>query len=132
GAKAGGSYAAVLQWAGVLRTAAMQIVIVLAPSITRLHAVDDPEGVLSVSRQAVKLLALMVALPAGLLAGLARPLFETWLGPSFGSLAPLAWVILLPLCVEAAHMPLTAVILAADKVRWMSIATIVSGALNLA
>ena len=73
-----------------------------------------------------------MALPIGLLCGLARPFLQTWLGRSFADLAPLAWLLIGPLCINLAILPLFSVQLALNKVRWPGIVSLAMGAGNLA
>jgi membrane protein EpsK len=110
-----------------LRTLGLTIAVVLSPPIVVRHAQGDAEGLLRVLRQASKFLGLIVALPAGLMCGFAGPLLGTWLGPSFQDLAPLTWWLVLPLCVEASQLHLSAVWIAADKLRVISLQTVACG-----
>lgn len=131
GAEAGGLYAAIQQWSNLLRTVCLQVAIALAPSFAAQHATEDRASMVSLSRRAVRLLGLVIALPVGLLAGLGQPLLVTWLGAKFASLALLAVVVLLPLAMEGAHLPLSPVLLAVDKIRWPAIVTVGIGVANL-
>lgn len=131
GTVAGGSYAPVLQWLMLLRNLCALVANVLAPTIVSFYAQNDIDGMIRLSRQAMKFLGLLAALPVGLLCGLGRPALETWLGPSFTFMAPVVWVILLPLCIESCVQPLSAVVLAINRVRGMAFATLGSGILDL-
>jgi membrane protein EpsK len=131
GAEAGGLYAAVQQWSNLLRTVCLQVAIVLAPSFAAQHATEDRAAMLALSKRAVRLLGLVIALPVGLLAGLGQPLLVSWLGAKFGALVWLAVMILVPVAVEGSHLPLSPVLLAIDKIRWPSIVTVGIGVMNL-
>jgi membrane protein EpsK len=132
GANAGGSYAPVLQISRTLRVLAGVVAGVLTPTILSRHARQETEGMVRISQQSVKLLGVAVALPIGLLCGLARPFLQTWLGRPFGDLAPLAWLLIGPLCINLAVLPLFSVQLALNKVRWPGIVSLAMGAVNLA
>lgn len=131
GPEAGGMYAAVQQWSNLLRTMCLQVSIVLAPAFAAQHALENRAAMLDLSRRAMRLLGLVIALPVGLLAGLGKPLLATWLGPRFESLAPLAIAILLPLVIEGTHLPLSPVLLAVDRIRWPALTTVAIGVANL-
>jgi len=132
GAEAAGCYAPVLQWSMLLRAMAIAVAGVLVPTIIGLHARGHMEGLTRTTQRAVKLLGLAMALPVGLLCGLARPLLETWLGDSFAQLAPLMWLLVGPLCINLSVLPLFSVNMALNKVRWPGIVTVVMGVGNLA
>ncbi len=122
-----GRYAPLIQWVFLLRTLGMTISVVLSPPIVVRYAQGDTDGLLRVLRQASKFLGLIVGLPAFLLCGFAGPLLGTWLGPSFQDLAPLTWWLVLPLCVEASQLHVSAVWIAADKLRVISLQTVACG-----
>ena len=122
-----GRYAPLIQWVFLLRTLGLSIALVLSPPLVVRHAQGDVEGLLRVLRQASKFLGLIVGLPATLMCGFAGPLLGTWLGPSFQDLAPLTWWLVLPLCVEASQLHLSAVWIAADKLRVISLQTVACG-----
>jgi membrane protein EpsK len=131
GPEAGGSYAAIQQWSNLLRAVCMQVAIVLAPSFAAQHATDNAGAMVALSKRAVRLLGLVIALPVGLLAGLGKPLLVTWLGAQFGFLSLLAVCVILPVVIEGTHLPLSPVLLAINKVRLPSLVTIGIGLANL-
>lgn len=131
GPEAGGSYAAIQQWSNLLRTVCLQVAIVLAPSFAAQHATDNAGAMVVLSKRAVRLLGLVIALPVGLLAGLGKPLLVTWLGGQFGVLSLLAICVLLPVVIEGTHLPLSPVLLAVDTVRVPALVTIGIGLANL-
>jgi|SRR5579872_1231733 len=131
GATLAGSYAPVLQWLTLLRNMCALVGGVLAPSIVSFYARDEYDGMIRLSRQTMKFLGLLAALPIGLLCGLGKPALVTWLGPSFASIAPIVWVILLPMAIEACALPLSSIVLAVNRVRGMAFATLGTGLLNV-
>jgi len=128
GSFAAGRYAPLLQWVTLLRTLGLTLAGILAPPIVVRYAQGDEDGLLRLLGQASKFLGLIVALPAGLMCGFARPLLGTWLGPSFQDLAHLTWWLVLPLCIEAAQYHFSSVWIAADRIRVISLLTVASGA----
>jgi membrane protein EpsK len=117
---ASGHYAPLVLWLTQLRTLAMVVANVLGPPLIVFFARREMDSLLRVARQAAKFLGLLLALPIGLLCGFGRPLLQTWLGrslPDIVGYAPLVWLLLLPLCLEAAQMHLGSVIIAANRLR---------------
>jgi membrane protein EpsK len=131
GAEAGGKYAAALQWSALLRTVAALIAGVFGPTVIMLYAKGDPNALATYVRQAMKLMGLMVALPVGLICGLAPALLETWLGPGFVELAGLMTLMTIHLSVNLTVLPLFNVQIAANRVRFLGLATLIGGACNL-
>jgi membrane protein EpsK len=131
GAVAGGRYAAVMQWSGLLRTLAASIAGVFGPTILYIFARDDTSGVVVYTRRAMKFMGLILALPIGLVCGLSAPLLRTWLGPEFTGLAPLMSLMTIHLSVNLAVLPLFNVQGATNRVVLPGIVTLVMGAANL-
>jgi len=131
GAAAAGSYAPMLLWSQMLRSFVGVVTGILAPTIVRLYAEDDHDGLVWTSRTAVKLVGLALALPVGVLCGLARPMLYVWLGPEFERFAPLIWLIVGPLCVNLSVTPLFAVQTAANRVKAPGLVSIIAGAASV-
>jgi len=131
GAEAGGQYGALLIWSTNLRALAGVLAGVFAPTIISLFAQQDIQGLASYCQQAIKFVGLMIALPIGLICGLAQPLLRVWLGPAFEPLAPLLMLLTIHLCVNLSVLPLFNIQVATNKVRLPGILTCVMGAGNL-
>jgi len=132
GADATGYYAPVLQWSLLLRSITSLVSGVLAPTIIGFYARGDTEGLVGLTKRAVKLLGLAIALPIGLLCGLAPSLLQVWLGPSFVQLRPLVWLMIAPLSVNLAVLPVLSVNIAVNKMLWPGVVTLAMGIGNLA
>lgn len=131
GPVASGSYAPLLQWVVLLRTVMSLIAGTLSPPIVVRYATRDMEGLLRLSGQAARFLGLIIALPAGLLAGFGKQLLGTWLGYSFMHLSPLVWVLMIPLAAEASQYHLSAITIAANKLSTPALALIGFGVGNV-
>lgn len=131
GAEAGGQYGAVMQWSTLLRGIAGMIAGVFAPTVIALYAHNDLSGLVRYSRQAVKFVGLVIALPIGIICGLSRPLLYVWLGPDFAALAPLMSLMTIHLCVNLGVLPLFNIQTATNNVRMPGILTCIMGVLNL-
>ncbi|MCA9971851.1 MAG: oligosaccharide flippase family protein [Anaerolineales bacterium] len=131
GAEVQGRYGTVLQWSVLLRTLASTVATALTPIILAQYAARNMDKVALTSGQAVKLMGLGMALPVGLVAGLAAPLLDVWLGPAFVDLAPLLVLLTAPLAINLAVLPLFSTQTAMNRVRWPGIVSLVTGVLNL-
>lgn len=131
GAKAGGQYGAVQQWALMLRAMALVVSSVLMPTIMVRFAQEDHGSIVRISSQAVKLIGLALALPIGLIAGLSRPLLTVWLGREYADLSSLMMILTLPALISMATNPLLGIQQAANRVKWPAMATLGSGIVNV-
>jgi membrane protein EpsK len=127
GAEMTGRYAAVLLFPVLIYTVMEAVIVVLSPAIMARHALGDAEGVQRIVSHSIKLLALTLALPVGLLCGLGSPLLFLWLGPDFGTVQPLLVLVVSHLTITLATRPLGYVLTAHDKVRVQGLTTLVVG-----
>jgi membrane protein EpsK len=131
GPEEAGRYASVLQWPNLVRGVALALGGALTPPMIELFARGERAAVARYSLTAVKFLGLAMALPAGLVAGLAAPLLQVWLGPGFVSLAPLLVLLVLPLAVSTGCTPMNSVATAANQFRAPALIQCAAGAANL-
>jgi membrane protein EpsK len=131
GAEIAGEYGSVLLFSTMLRRLAQTASTVLTPTILAKYARDDLDSVNRISKQAVKFLGLAMALPIGLLCGLAQPLLILWLGPSFQALAGLVVMLTAHLVINLAVLPLFGINKAFNKVKLPGIVTLSMGVLNV-
>ncbi|HWX21817.1 MAG TPA: oligosaccharide flippase family protein [Candidatus Binatia bacterium] len=127
-----GRYAAVLQLSAMLSTLGMAVGEIFAPTMYQKYARGNLEELAIYLNRAIKFLGLVMALVIGLICGFSKPLLQLWLGPAFGSLAPLLCLMAIHLSLNLATYPLYAVPLAADRVKVPGLATLAVGVLNLA
>jgi membrane protein EpsK len=132
GPEKSGRYAAVLQLAILLSTLGMTVGQIFAPTMYRKYAEGNFEELAAYLNRAIKFVGMVMALAVGLICGLSKPLLQLWLGPAFGSLAPLLCLMALPLCVTLSMYPLYAVPLAANRVKVPGMVTLAVGVFNLA
>ncbi len=131
GAEAGGEYGAVMMWSTMLRSLAGVVAGVFAPTIISLYGRHDTPGLVVYCRRAIKFLGVTMALPIGLICGLAQPLLYVWLGPAFDQLAPLMMLMTIHLCVNLAVLPIFNIQVATNHVRLPGVLTCIMGAGNL-
>ena len=132
GAESSGHYALALQWSTMLRALGAALASVFAPTVVALYARDRMDDLVGYVQRAVKLVGLVLALPVGLVCGLGGPLLEVWLGEEYVFLAPLMALLTVHLAVNLSFMPVHAVSVATNRVRWPGLAAVALGISNLA
>jgi O-antigen/teichoic acid export membrane protein len=132
GAVLAGEYAIALQWKILLQAIAGTLSSILVPTILAYYALKQTETLVTITKSAVKLMGLAMALPVGLICGLSPLLLTIWVGAEFASLAPLMVLLTANLVITTSVQPLFAVNVAHNKVRLPGIMTLVLGAANLA
>lgn len=130
GATSAGEYAIALQWVVLLRSVAGILSGVLTPTILSCYARSQTKTLIRVTKSAVKLMGLAMALPIGLVCGLAPHLLTVWVGEEFIFLAPLMVLLTAHLAVNLAVLPLFSINVAYNRVRVPGIVTFVMGVGN--
>jgi O-antigen/teichoic acid export membrane protein len=132
GATSAGEYAIVLKWSNTLRTIAGVLGGVLTPIILTYYAREHTEKLIRVTKSAVKLMGLAMALPIGLVWGFAPQILTVWVGEQYAFLAPLMVLMTVPLMINLAVTPLFSINTAYNKVRLPGIVTLIMGIANFA
>lgn len=127
GATSAGEYAIALQWVILLRAVAGVLSGVLTPTILSCYARNQTETLIRVTKSAVKLMGLTMALPIGLVCGFAPLLLTVWVGKEFTFLAPLMVLLTVHLAVNLAVQPLFPINVAYNRVRVPGIVTFLMG-----
>lgn len=127
GPESTGKLGALLQWSTVIQGLAALLAGVCAPLIVILYAREQQERLVSVTRFAVKTMALLIAIPAGLICGFSKPLLVLWLGAAFEPQARLLILTMLPMVIVSSVTPLYAVQIAYNKLRFPATAMVVIG-----
>jgi O-antigen/teichoic acid export membrane protein len=130
-ATATGSYGSLLQFPTLINSMGIATLYVLQPAILKKYAQGDFVGLQRITSQAIKLVGLSTALPAGLLCGFSRPFLSAWLGPSFQHLDILLVLLVFHLSTNLSITPLGYVENAYNRVRWPGIITVLTGVVNL-
>jgi membrane protein EpsK len=126
-----GRYAAVLQLAAMLSTLGMAVGEIFAPTMYQKYSRGNHGELAAYLNRAIKFVGLVMALIVGLVCGFSGPLLQLWLGPTFGSMAPLLILMAIHLAINLATYPLYAVPLAANRVKVPGLVTLGIGVLNL-
>lgn len=132
GATSAGEYAIALQWVILLRTFAVVLSSVLTPTIFSYYAREQTGYLILITKSAVKLMGLAMALPIGLVCGFAPQLLTVWVGSEFTNLAPLMVLLTVHLSINLAVLPLFSINVVHNKVRVPGILTLVMGIGNIA
>jgi membrane protein EpsK len=131
GTIAGGEYSIVFMWNSLIRTIAGMLAGVLTPVILTYYAQKKFEELIALSRSAVKIMGLAMALPIGLICGFSPLILSLWVGSGFIRLSPLMWVLLGHLAINMSVLPLFPINVSYNKLRIPAIATILSGIANI-
>lgn len=126
-----GHYAALLQWNSLLQNVAGLLAGVCAPVIMILYSRGHITRMETVTQLVIKLMAMVVAVPAGLLCGFAAPVLRLWLGEAYMPYAHLFWFTLAPLVITLAVAPLYTVQLAYQRVIVPSLVMVAMGLINI-
>ena len=127
GATSAGEYAIALQWVILLRTISGVLAGVLTPTILSCYAREQTETLIVVTKSAVKLMGLAMALPIGLVCGLAPHLLTVWVGSEYAFLAPLMVLLSAHRAVNLAVLPLFSINVAYNRVRVPGLVTFFMG-----
>jgi len=127
GTVAGGEYSIVLTWSIMLRTVAGMLVGVLTPVILTYYAKGRIDELINISKSAVKLTGLAMALPIGYICGFAPQLLTLWVGAKFTKLSLLMILMLPHLVINLPVSPLFAINVAHNKVRIPGLVTFFMG-----
>lgn len=127
-----GQYAAVLQLSVVLRMLGAAVSNVLGPPLTYLYAQSKMAELATYSRNSVKYLGLVMALPIGILSGFSKPILSLWLGNDFEKFSILIILLTVHLCINISVYPLFELQTAMNKVFLPGILTCIMGVANLA
>jgi membrane protein EpsK len=130
GAKTAGRYGAVLLFPALMRNLVGTIDGVLVPIVFTMYGQNNISGLARFCRMTVKFMGLVIALPIGLICGLAKPLLTVWLGPEYAELSWLVVVLVSHLCINLAVVPLFSIQSATNHVRLPGILTLFMGVAN--
>jgi membrane protein EpsK len=131
GAEGTGRYGALLIIPSTMRVIAQVMCSSSTPPVMKKYALGDAEGVIRILQSSTRLIAVVMALPIGLICGLAGPLLTIWLGKSFSGMAPVLVIMCAHLCVNVAVLPFFPVQLMLKKVKVPALVTCASGVMSI-
>jgi membrane protein EpsK len=127
GASSAGEYAIVLTWGNQLRAIAGVLAGVMTPMILTFYAREHTQTMIRVTKSAVKLMGLSIALPIGLVCGFAPQLLTIWVGSQYAVLAPLMILLTVHLLINLEVLPLFSINTAYNRVRVPGMVTLIFG-----
>jgi O-antigen/teichoic acid export membrane protein len=128
GAAITGAYGAVLQISVLVETVVSTISTVIRPVILLKYSQNDFIGLKYLAFRSVKLFGLALAVPVGLICGLARPLLIIWLGPSYAYLSILLIIVVCHMSLNLSVKPLNYIHNAYNRVKWPGLVLLLAGA----
>jgi len=129
--KTAGMYAALASIPKNLRILSSAIGGVWGPAILSKYSISDFDGIDAILVRSIKLVGLSMALPIGLICGLAVPFLTVWLGPDFGSMGWLLALMVFPLSTNLIVEPFFNVNISMDKIKIPSLVILSMSLLNL-
>jgi O-antigen/teichoic acid export membrane protein len=127
----GGEYAIALQWSTLLKGISSTFVTVLGPIILITYANKKTERILTITKSSIKIMGIGLALPIGLLCGLAPLILSIWVGEEYAYLSTLIILLTSHLVINLALIPLSQIQWAYNRVRVPALVTIIAGVLNV-
>ncbi|EFE6717243.1 O69 family O-antigen flippase, partial [Escherichia coli] len=124
GAKESGRYSIATQFSDLLRSFAGLMAGVLAPVIMILHAKNELERIVTVTKTFVMILSLTIAIPISIICVFSQELIHFWLGQDI-NIQTLIWIVTFPLIINLGVLPLFSINVAFKKVKLPSVLNIV-------
>jgi O-antigen/teichoic acid export membrane protein len=131
GATSNGEFAIALQWITLLYAIGGMIAGVFSPVIFSYYAKGQLDMINKISKSAVKIMGIAIALPIGLICGFSAPLLTLWVGKEYSFLALLVVILTAHLTINIAVLPQNSVRIALNKVKIPGIVTLVTGIGNV-
>jgi O-antigen/teichoic acid export membrane protein len=131
GEVAGAEYSLAFTWGLLLFSIASLVTNVFTPMFFSYYAKGDTTGLIRFGSFSTRCTGLFMALPIGLICVFAPQLLTLWIGAEYARLAPLVWIIVLPVLVRVQAGCIYPIYVAYKKVRAPAVATCVIGVLNV-
>lgn len=125
-----GQYAALILFPELIRNLMETVTSILSPAIIALYGRNKIDDLIKLTDRVLRIFAIGLALPVGLLCGFSAPLLENWLGPDFAHLDLLLAIMVFHLSINLATMPLSYVLTGYAKVRVQAVVTLGLSVLN--
>jgi len=113
-----------------LRIMANTVGKVWGPSILSKYSKSDYSGMIRIVMYSVKLIGITLALPVGLIAGLAKPFLIVWLGPKYEIMSWVLVVMIIHLSVTLVTMPYFNVQVALNKIKFPALLYVIFALTN--
>jgi membrane protein EpsK len=127
GPQLSGQYALVQVWTTLLIAVGSSVAGVFGPRLLGALVGGRDDEARALAEESVKTVALVMALPVGLVSGFAGPLLSSWQGASFAHLAPLLSLVVLPFGLSLGYQPLSSVFLGRKALRLPALVQLAAG-----
>jgi len=131
GEVAGAEYSFAFIWGILLFDIGGLITNMFAPMFYSYYAKGDTASLIQFGSLTIRLVGLFMVLPIGLVCVFAPQLLTLWIGVEYARLAPLVWIIVLPVLVRIQAGCIYPIYVVYKKVRAPAVATCVAGVLNV-
>jgi membrane protein EpsK len=128
---AAGQYAAILVISTFIRQLGWLVSQQFGPTVITHCAKEEWDALRKLLQMSIKITAIIIAVPIGVICTTAPELLKVWLGKDFISLAPIVWLTIAHLFINAGVSPLFNLQTAANKVKLPGIVTFFMGIANV-
>lgn len=128
---AGTQYSLALMWYSLLAGISGMVTSCFTPMIYSYRAKEEREAIIRFTKFSTKITTLFMALPIGLVCIYSPQLLTFWVGAEYASLAPLVWILVIPVIFIIQSSCCAPINAAYKRVRVPAIANILVGILNL-
>jgi len=128
---AAGQYAAILVISNFIRQLGWMISQQFGPTVIIHCAKEEWDALRRLLQMSIKITAIIIAVPIGIICATAPELLKVWLGEDFISLAPIVWLTIVHLFINVGVSPLFNLQTAANKVKLPGLVTFFMGIANV-
>ena len=127
----GTEYSLALMWFTLLVAISGLITNCFTPMIYSYRAKEDKEGLVKFTSLAIKASTFLMVLPIGLVCIFAPQLLTLWVGDQYAHLAPLVWILVVPVVFLIQSACCTPINAAYKRVRGPALIHVISGPFNI-
>jgi membrane protein EpsK len=128
---AAGQYAAILVISNFIRQLGWSVSQQFGPTVIIYCAKEEWNALRKLLQMSIKITAIIIAVPIGIICTTAPELLKVWLGKDFIPLAPIVWLTIAHLFINVGVSPLLNLQTAANKVKLPGLVTFFMGIANI-
>lgn len=129
---AGAHYSLIITWATLLNTIATLIVSLFEPKIYQYAANDDDKSLLVFAKFTTRTVGLLMALVIGIACIFSPQILTLWVGAEYAFLAPLFWIMVIPVIIRVTEACSYSIAQAKLKYRIPAVIDVAVGFINVA
>ena len=126
-----GQYAAILVLSNFIKTLGRSLNVQIGPTILNYTALKEWDQLKKLLQISVRMIAILIAIPIGIICSTSSSLLNIWLGADFVYLTPVVWLITIHLFINTSVSPLFSLQSAINKVKLPGLVTLFMGMLNV-